>query len=176
MPMRAKDIIDSVSRILGEANDALQAFLNLVKDLRDFDEYGSDATDFASLKIDVESQWNDLPPSIKGDEGIKVAVEDYLNYLDFATGVDDEFEREDYIEEQFYIPLNLLHALLRAIKSGLFNNDRGILGGVLSGDPFGESDQFTDVTPENRPYLEQIAQLFDFNYSSPEDVIRDLNR
>jgi hypothetical protein len=166
--------MNTTSRILGEANDAMQAFLNLVKALRDFDEYGSDATDYASLKRNVESQWSALPPSIKNDEGIKVAVEDHLNYLDFATCIDDEFEREDYVEEEFYIPINLLNALLRAIKSGLFNNDRGLLGDVLSGDPFGESDQFTDVTPENRPYLEQIAQLFDFKYSSPEDVIKDL--
>jgi hypothetical protein len=166
---------ESVSRILGEANDALQAFLNLVKDLRDFDEYGSDATDFASLKIDVENQWNDLPLSVKNDENLEIAVENYLNFLDFATGLSDEFEREDFIEEEFHIPLDLLHDLLRAIKSGLFNNDRGLLGGVLSGDPFGEANQFTEITPENRPYLEQIAKMFDFKYSSPEDVIKDLN-
>ena len=184
MPMRAKDkdvqgvdytTQESVSRILGEANDALQAFLNLVKDLRDFDEYGSDATDFTSLKIDVENQWNDLPPSVKNDENLEIAVENYLNFLDFATGLSDEFEREDFIEEEFHIPLHLLDDLLRAIKSGLFNNDRGLLGDVLSGDPFGEANQFTEITPENRPYLEQIAKMFDFKYSSPEDVIKDLN-
>jgi hypothetical protein len=43
------------------------------------------------------------------------------------------------------------------------------MGSIIGGDPFQEKFTFDMVTPENRPYLEQLAKMF--GWDGPEDIL-----
>lgn len=194
MLMRAKDIIDSlcevdyttqesVSRIICESeNDPLQSFLDMLRIIMDFDLYESEFSDYKRMtKAVIQNASN-----ISGLLGSNVWLE-IQRYLDFMasavrqphgndfltlrTTARDTFLEDNYQEKHHDLALEVI----RSIKGGQFNPIGGLMQSVLSGDPFEERYDFNSVTPHNAGYLKQICDMFNGPWSSPEDVVDEMN-
>jgi hypothetical protein len=79
---------------------------------------------------------------------------------------------EDNHQEKHY---DLAYEVLRSIKSGQFNPSGGLMQSVLSGDAFQERYDFSSVTPSNVGYLKQIVDLFQGPWTTPEDLVDEMN-
>jgi hypothetical protein len=180
MPMRAKDIIDSLCE---SENDPLQRFLDMLRIIMDFDLYGSEFSDYKWMKRAVIQR----AANIDGLLGSEVWLE-IRRYLDFmASAVRQPHSggllkyglstaRDTFLEdnrrEKHY---DLAFEVLRSIKSGQFNPSGGLMQSVLSGDAFQERYDFSSVTPSNVGYLNQIVDLFQGPWTTPEDLVDEMN-
>jgi len=180
MPMRAKDIIDSLCE---SENDPLQRFLDMLRIMLDFDLYGSEFSDYKRMAQAVAQG----AANIDGLLGSEVWLE-IQRYLDFMASAvrqpnpngltkyglstaRDTFLEDNHQEKHY----DLSYEVLRSIKSGQFNPSGGLMQSVLSGDAFQERYDFSSVTPSNVGYLKQIVDLFQGPWTTPEDVVDDMN-
>ena len=172
----------TTSKILGESeDDPLQSFLDMLRIMMDFDLYECGLSDYDRLVSEVIRQAS----QIDGLLGSKVWLE-IQRYLDFIERVAElphnspyglrTTSRDTFLEDRHQeIHFDLAVEVMNAIKNGQFNPSGGLLQSVLSNDPFEEKYDFRSVNPTNIGYLRQISDMFQGPWSSPEDVVDEMN-
>lgn len=189
-----ESVMATTSRIMGESkDDPLQGFLDMLRIMLDFDLYGSEFSDYKRMAQAVAQG----AANIDGLLGSEVWLE-IQRYLDFMASAvrqpnpqsgglyiymrngltkyglstaRDTFLEDNHQEKHY----DLAYEVLRSIKSGQFNPSGGLMQSVLSGDAFQERYDFSSVTPSNVGYLNQIVDLFQGPWTTPEDVVDDMN-
>jgi|694.fasta_scaffold40254_1 hypothetical protein len=177
--------MNTVDKILGESEDTLQMFLDLIKTIMDYDLYDGTMEDFRRMQSKAMAQAKAIPGLI-GSPIWELVIKNYLTFAHRVTDMewglprnfgphakvhhDGRRERLTYLEDYHYDQdQNLKYSVWDAMKSGQFSPHKDLMGSIIGGDPFQEKFTFDMVTPENRPYLEQLAKMF--GWDGPEDIL-----
>ena len=172
----------TTSKILGESeDDPLQSFLDMLRIIMDFDLYDSTMPDYKRMEqavIQKASNSIDLAAALLGSD-VWLEIQEYLDFMASTIRLASEGRfsardtfLEDNHQEKHY---DLAVEVMNAIKNGQFNPSGGLLQSVLSNDPFEERYNFRSVNPTNIGYLRQISDMFQGPWSSPEDVVDEMN-
>ena len=172
----------TTSKILGESeDDPLQSFLDMLRIIMDFDLYDSTMPDYKRMEqavIQKASNSIDLAAALLGSD-VWLEIQEYLDFMastirlasEGRFSARDTFLEDNHQEKHYDLALEVMNA----IKNGQFNPSGGLLQSVLSNDPFEERYNFRSVNPTNIGYLRQISDMFQGPWSSPEDVVDEMN-
>lgn len=169
----------TTGKILGESeDDPLQSFLDMLRIIMDFDLYDSNVPDYKRMEQTVIQKASNISGLLGSD--VWLEIQEYLDFMahtirlaasEGPLSARDTF-LEDHHQEKHY---DLAMEVMNAIKNGQFNPSGGLLQSVLSNDPFEEKYDFRSVNPTNIGYLRQISDMFQGPWSSPEDVVDEMN-
>ena len=172
----------TTSKILGESeDDPLQSFLDMLRIIMDFDLYDSTMPDYKRMEqavIQKAASNIDLAAALLGSD-VWLEIQEYLDFMastirlasEGRFSARDTFLEDNHQEKHYDLALEVMNA----IKNGQFNPSGGLLQSVLSNDPFEERYNFRSVNPTNIGYLRQISDMFQGPWSSPEDVVDEMN-
>jgi hypothetical protein len=171
----------TTSKILGESeDDPLQSFLDMLRIIMDFDLYDSNGPDYKRMEQAVIQKASNISlcAALLGSD-VWLEIQEYLDFMASTIRLASEGRfsardtfLEDNHQEKHY---DLAVEVMNAIKNGQFNPSGGLLQSVLSNDPFEERYNFRSVNPTNIGYLRQISDMFQGPWSSPEDVVDEMN-